>query len=235
MTNIDTYLSNAKKTQNLALDLVKNIGHDINCHIDVWALLSPVITTTTTTTSTPPVRPQPSPTTPSNVGPTFDECVQAMGGLHEYFTSEYSLNEQTAVFISAICSNMDETCEDHFGKFYASAAPCLHDSFFSEPRDLCERVFSSGVEINKREMSCEWCTYYMQAFAYLWTQPESLANGLSILHGECFCGKDGMEADYENCHEEVDKYYPICLTVAGEALQEYVVVEDICQDAFDVC
>ena len=81
-----------------------------------------------------------------------------------------------------------------------------------------------------RDWTCEECTMLMSQLADYMAQEETIAEGVSYLQGECFCGQAGHT---EDCPALVEAVLPLAFPVLAGALVEKTV--EHCQEIVSVC
>merc|ERR1712032_800441 len=128
--------------------------------------------------------------------PTCDECNAAAQGLLERLTSAESIEEQTGILISQVCPQAaDQTmCEEGFAMWWGDMAKCLYPAFIGAS-DACQRLGLCKVKSVLGDWTCDDCTAIMTRVADFMKEADTIAQGVGILQGECFCGTAGHTAD----------------------------------------
>merc|ERR1711934_471624 len=104
-------------------------------------------------------------------------------------------------------------------------ANCLYPAFIGAG-DACERLDLCKV----REWTCDDCTAVMTRVANFMKEADTIAQGVGILQGECFCGAAGHTAD---CPDLVAGLAEPAMMVLSAVLME--TTPELCQDIVGVC
>merc|ERR1739845_84570 len=128
--------------------------------------------------------------------PTCDECNAAAQGLLARLTSAESIEEQTGILISQVCPQAADAaaCEAGLSMWWADMANCLYPAFIGGG-DPCGQLGLCKVKSVLGDWTCDDCTDIMTRVAEFMKKDETIAQGISILQGECFCGAEGHTAD----------------------------------------
>merc|ERR1719264_2503073 len=161
------------------------------------------------------------------LAPTCDECNAAAAGLLERLTSAESIAEQTGILISQVCPQAADAaaCEAGLSMWWSDMAMCLYPAFIGAG-DACERLDLCKV----REWTCDDCTAVMTRVANFMKEADTIAQGVEILQGECFCGAAGHT---EECLDLVAGLAEPAMMVLSAVLME--TTPKLCQDIFAVC
>merc|ERR1739844_800709 len=163
----------------------------------------------------------------AGLAPTCDECNVAAAGLLERLTSAESIAEQTGILISQVCPQAADAaaCEAGLSMWWSVMAMCLYPAFIGAG-DACERLDLCKV----REWTCDDCTSVMTRVANFMKEADTIAQGVGILQGECFCGAAGHTAD---CPDLVAGLAEPAMMVLSAVLME--TTPELCQDIVGVC
>merc|ERR550519_1758687 len=104
-------------------------------------------------------------------------------------------------------------------------ASCIFNHFLVES-DACGLAGLCYV----RDWTCDECSMLMSQLAAFMTEEETIAEGVSYLQGECFCGQEGHT---ESCPDLVSGVVPLAMPVLAAALTEKTV--EHCQEIVNVC
>merc|ERR1712172_303438 len=168
----------------------------------------------------------------SGFAPSCEECNAAAGGLLARLTSAESIEEQTGILISQVCPQAADAtaCEEGLATWWSDMANCLYPAFIGAG-DACERLGlrkkSSGL---LGEWTCDDCTAVMTRVAEFMKEPDTIAQGVKVLTGECFCGAAGHTAE---CPNLVNGLAAPCMEVLSAVLME--TTPELCQDIVGVC
>merc|ERR1712172_227975 len=80
------------------------------------------------------------------------------------------------------------------------------------------------------EWTCDDCTAVMTGVAEFMKEPDTIAQGVEVLTGECFCGAAGHTAE---CPNLVNGLAAPCMEVLSAVLME--TPPELCQDIVGVC
>merc|ERR1712037_880764 len=163
----------------------------------------------------------------SGFAPSCDECNAAAAGLLARLTSAESIAEQTGILISQVCPQAADAgaCEEALAAYWGDMANCLYPAFIGAG-DACERPDLCKV----REWTCDDCTAVMTRVANFMKEADTIAQGVGILQGECFCGAAGHTAD---CPDLVAGLAEPAMMVLSAVLME--TTPELCQDIVGVC
>merc|ERR1711910_24736 len=163
--------------------------------------------------------------------PTCDECNQAAQGLLERLTSAESIEEQTGILISQVCPQApDQTmCEEGLAMWWGDMAKCLYPAFIGAS-DACQRLGLCKVKSVLGDWTCDDCTAIMTRVSDFMVEPDTIAEGITILTGECFCGAEGHT---DQCPDLVNSLAAPAMQVLSTVLME--TTPELCQDILGVC
>merc|ERR1719346_90663 len=116
-------------------------------------------------------------------------------------------------------------CEGILDMWYADMATCIFNHFIIDG-DACSLAGLCYV----RDWTCDECSMLMSGLADFMLQEETIAEGVSYLQGECFCGAEGHT---ESCPGLVEAVVPLAMPVLAAALTEKTV--EHCQEIVGVC
>merc|ERR1711963_504370 len=155
---------------------------------------------------------------------TCDECQAAVGDLVTRLLGEESLAEQIAILKLVVCPQLpaEIDCETVLDTWYADMAGCIYNHFMLE-QDVCALLGLCSQRGLVRDWTCEECTDFL-------SRDDTIAEGVTYLQGECFCGQDGHTDD---CPNLVQTVLPVALPVLAAALNEQAV--ELCQEVVGVC
>merc|ERR1712165_656212 len=124
--------------------------------------------------------------------PTCDERNVAAAGLLARLTSAESIEEQTGILISQVCPQAADAaaCEAVCAAYWGDMANCLYPAFIGAG-DACERLGLCKVKSVLGDWTCDDCTAIMTRVADFMKEADTIAQGVGILQGECFCGAAG--------------------------------------------
>merc|ERR1711990_413035 len=122
--------------------------------------------------------------------PSCEECNQAAAGLLTRLTSAESIEEQKLFIIENLCPGAASLvdCKAFFDS-WGDIANCLYPAFIGAS-DTCERLGLCKV----KSVLGDW-TAIMTRVADFMKEADTIAQGVAILQGECFCGAAGHTAD----------------------------------------
>merc|ERR1711936_868401 len=167
----------------------------------------------------------------ATLAPTCDECNAAAAGLLERLTSEESINEQMGILISQVCPQAADAaaCEAGLTMWWSDMANCLYPAFIGGG-DPCGQLGLCKVKSALGDWTCDDCTDIMTRVAEFMKDPETIAQGIAVLEGECFCGAEGHTAD---CPALVESLAAPVMQVLSAVLME--TTPELCQDIVGVC
>merc|ERR1712130_124421 len=121
--------------------------------------------------------------------PSCDECNAAAAGLLERLTSPESIAEQMAILISQVCPQAAgaAACEEGLTMWWSDMAMCLYPAFIGGG-DPCTELVLCKVKSVLGDWTCDDCTDIMTRVAEFMKKDETIAQGITVLEGECFCG-----------------------------------------------
>merc|ERR1711993_201192 len=163
--------------------------------------------------------------------PTCDECNAAAAGLLARLTSADSIAEQTGILISQVCPQAADAaaCEAGLSQWWGDMAMCLYPAFIGAG-DACEQLGLCKVKSVLGDWTCDDCTDIMTRVANFMKDPETIAQGVAVLTGECFCGAEGHTAERPDL---VNSLAAPCMEVLSAVLME--TTPELCQDIVGVC
>merc|ERR1711992_241025 len=163
--------------------------------------------------------------------PTCDECNAAAQGLLERLTSAESIAEQTGILISQVCPQAADAaaCEAALAAYWGDMANCLYPAFIGAG-DACERLGLCKVKSVLGDWTCDDCTAIMTRVADFMKEADTIAQGVAILQGECFCGAAGHTPE---CPGLVAGLAEPAMMVLSAVLME--TTPELCQDIVGVC
>merc|ERR1739846_155201 len=143
--------------------------------------------------------------------PSCEECNAAAAGLLARLTSAESIEEQTGILISQVCPQAADAaaCETALAAYWGDMANCLYPAFIG---------------------AGDACTAIMTRVADFMKEADTIAQGVEILQGECFCGTAGHTAD---CPDLVAGLADPAMMVLSAVLME--TTPELCQDIVGVC
>merc|ERR1711955_42544 len=168
---------------------------------------------------------------PCRLGSTCDECNAAAAGLLERLTSPESIAEQMAILISQVCPQAADAaaCEEGLTMWWSDMAMCLYPAFI--PGDNpCGLLGLCKVKSVLGDWTCDDCTDIMTRVAEFMKKDETIAQGITVLEGECFCGAEGHTAA---CPALVESLAAPVMQVLSAVLME--TTPELCQDIVGVC
>merc|ERR1712126_675782 len=129
---------------------------------------------------------------------TCDECQTAASDLVDRLLSEESIAEQIAILKLVVCPQLpaDIDCEGTLDMWYADMAGCIYNHFMLEQDvcallGLCTKSQGARMSALPKDWTCEECTDILARTADYMSREETIAEGVTYLQGECFCGQDG--------------------------------------------
>merc|ERR1712038_2140000 len=163
--------------------------------------------------------------------PTCDECNVAAAGLLARLTSAESIEEQTGILISQVCPQAADAaaCEAGLSMWWSDMANCLYPAFIGAG-DACERLGLCKVKSVLGDWTCDDCTAIMTRVAEFMKEADTIAQGVGILQGECFCGAAGHTPE---CPDLVAGLAEPAMMVLSAVLME--TTPELCQDIVGVC
>merc|ERR1711993_137875 len=163
--------------------------------------------------------------------PSCDECNAAAQGLLARLTSPESIAEQTGILISQVCPQAAEPAarEAAFVQWWGDMANCLYPAFIGAG-DACERLGLCKVKSVLGDWTCDDCTAIMTRVADFMKEADTIAQGVGILQGECFCGAAGHTPE---CPDLVAGPAEPAMMVLSAVLME--TTPELCQDIVGVC
>merc|ERR1711935_187948 len=102
--------------------------------------------------------------------------------------------------------------------FVAETSPCVTLGYCTKSSDL------------GKEWNCEECTDILARTSAYLQEEETVAAGVEVLQGECFCGAEGHTAD---CADIIGTVLPLAMPILGSVLVEQTT--ELCQDLLGVC
>merc|ERR1719232_231807 len=162
---------------------------------------------------------------------TCDECQAASADLVDRLLGEESLAEQIAILKLVVCPQLpaEVDCEGVLDMWFADMASCIYNHFILE-QDVCALLGLCSQRGLVRDWTCEECTDILARTADYMSREETIAEGVTYLQGECFCGQDGHTDD---CPNLVQTVLPLALPVLAAALNEQAA--ELCQEVVGVC
>merc|ERR1712227_17821 len=163
--------------------------------------------------------------------PSCDECNAAAAGLLARLTSPESIEEQTGILISQVCPQAADAaaCEAGLSMWWPDMANCLYPAFIGAG-DACQQLGLCKVRSVLGDWTCDDCTDIMTRVAEFMKKQETIAQGIAILQGECFCGAEGHTAD---CPDLAASLADPAMQVLSAVLME--TTPELCQDIVGVC
>merc|ERR1719495_354033 len=163
---------------------------------------------------------------------TCEECTSATADLIERLLSEDSIAEQIAIVGAVVCPATEDPagCEAYLAAWWEDAADCLFNFIAaSNPcasLGVCARAPGAPV----RSWTCEECEDILGRLAAYLESEETVAAGVELLQGDCFCGAEGHTAD---CPDIIGSLVPKAMPVLASVLTEQTT--ELCQDIAGVC
>merc|ERR1711997_247868 len=163
--------------------------------------------------------------------PSCEECNAAAQGLLERLTSAEPIAEQTGILISQVCPQAADAaaCEAGLSMWWSDMANCLYPAFIGAG-DACERLGLCKVKSVLGDWTCDDCTAIMTRVADFMKEADTIAQGVGILQGECFCGAAGHTPE---CPDLVAGLAEPAMMVLSAVLME--TTPELCQDIVGVC
>merc|ERR1712088_100640 len=163
--------------------------------------------------------------------PSCEECNAAAAGLLARLPSADSIEEQTGILISQVCPQAADAaaCEAGLSMWWSEMANCLYPAFIGAG-DACERLGLCKVKSVLGDRTCDDCTAIMTRVADFMKEADTIAQGVGILQGECFCGAAGHPPD---CPDLVAGLAEPAMMVLSAVLME--TTPELCQDIVGVC
>merc|ERR1712055_175864 len=161
--------------------------------------------------------------------PTCDECKTAIADLHAHLLSEESMAEQIAILIAAGCPTQPDPaqCEADVAKYWPGIATATYGFFFTE-KEPCGEM---GLNVCKREWTCDDCTGALTLLAGIMTQEEYVQEAITFLQGPGYCGDGGEHM--ENCEEAIATNLGMALEILSQSIVAQAV--EHCQEILGVC
>merc|ERR1711936_176533 len=154
-------------------------------------------------------------------------------GLRPRLTSEASIEEQKGILIGSVCPMADDpaACEEALGTYWGDMANCLFPAFIGAS-DACEQLglCRRSPRTLLGDWTCDDCTSIMTRVADFMVDPTTIAEGVGILQGECFCANGSHT---EECPGLVEGLAAPAMMVLSEVLKE--TTPELCQDIVGVC
>jgi hypothetical protein len=124
-----------------------------------------------------------------------------------------------------------DACMAAIDGYFGDMASCIYNHFVLEG-DVCSRLglCKKASIFTPRDWTCEECTDVLARTAAYMSDPETIAQGVEYLQGDCFCGADGHTAD---CAGLVSSVVPIAMPVLAGVLVDQTV--ELCQEVVGVC
>ena len=179
-----------------------------------------------------------------------DECQTAAAKLADHLLSEHSIEEQMQILKEVVCPQVhslatrskskylhlqlpaDVDCEGILDMWFADMASCIYNHFILE-QDVCSLLgICSKFRSIVGEWTCEECADILARTAEYMAREETIAEGVSYLQGECFCGQPGHS---DQCQDLVATVIPMAMPVLAGALTDADEVSHLCQDIAGVC
>merc|ERR1711909_42317 len=165
---------------------------------------------------------------------TCDECNKAAADLVARLLSEESLAEQVQILAATVCPQSPDpaACEEAVAQYWGQIAACLYPNFLGD--DACVTL---GVCTKRtyrptpKDWTCEECTDIMGRLAVFMADPATIAEGVTIVQGECFC----MNGDDhgEDCAADAEMFLQQAMPVLAQVLMD--TTPELCQDIAGVC
>ncbi|CAN0555293.1 unnamed protein product, partial [Ectocarpus sp. 8 AP-2014] len=158
---------------------------------------------------------------------TCDECQAGAAGLVDHLLSDASLAEQGEILKAIVCPQLEDAdaCMGAIDMWFGDMASCIYNHFVLEG-DVCSRLglCKKASIFTPRDWTCEECTDVLARTAAYMADPETIAEGVVYLQGDCFCGADGHSAD---CGDLVSSVVPLAMPVLAGVLVDQTV--ELCQ------
>merc|ERR1719435_536151 len=122
-------------------------------------------------------------------------------------------------------------CEEALGTYWGDMANCLFPAFIGAS-DACEQLglCRRSPRTLLGDWTCDDCTSIMTRVADFMVDPATIAEGVGILQGECFCANGSHT---EECPGLVEGLAAPAMMVLSEVLKE--TTPELCQDIVGVC
>ena len=116
--------------------------------------------------------------------------------------------------------------------YFADMASCIYNHFILE-QDVCGLLglcYKNNVKTLTGDWTCDECTDILARTGDYMSREETIAEGVTYLQGECFCGQPGHT---EDCADLVATVLPMAMPVLASALNDQSV--ELCQEVVGVC
>merc|ERR1712112_374870 len=109
--------------------------------------------------------------------PTCDECKSAIDAFHNHLLTEESMAEAIAILIAAGCPTQPDPaqCEADVAKYWPGIATATYGFFFTQ-KEPCGEM---GLNVCKREWTCDDCTGALALLAGIMTQEEYVQEAIT--------------------------------------------------------
>merc|ERR1712036_111227 len=147
------------------------------------------------------------------------------------YTESHSSRNEGSVHRRQPCPQAADAaaCEEGLTMWWSDMAMCLYPAFIGGG-DPCGQLGLCKVKSVLGDWTCDDCTDIMTRVSEFMKKEETIAQGIAILQGECFCGAEGHTA---NCPALVEGLAAPVMQVLAAVLME--TTPELCQDIVGVC
>merc|ERR1712080_754792 len=164
---------------------------------------------------------------------TCEDCKAASAGLVDHLTSAESLQEQELILIQTLCPATPDpkACEEGITQWWKDIAGCLYPHFIGDDACIKLGLCTKNTLVSQlKDWTCEECTAIMGKVSAFMVEEATVAEAVSWLQGECFCGKPGHSPD---CGDLVSQLLPGAMKILAAVLGKTTV--HLCQEVVGVC
>ena len=141
---------------------------------------------------------------------------------------------QGEILKAVVCPQLpaDVDCEGILDQWFPDMASCIYNHFVLEA-DVCSKLGlckKMSVLSAVRDWTCEECSDILLRTSGYMSDPATIAEGVTYLQGDCFCGQAGHS---DECPALVETVLPLAMPVLAQALVEQTV--ELCQEVIGVC
>merc|ERR1712080_17389 len=147
------------------------------------------------------------------------------------YTESHSSRNEGSVHRRQLCPQAADAaaCEEGLTMWWSDMAMCLYPAFIGGG-DPCGQLGLFKVKSALGDWTCDDCTDIMTRVSEFMKKDETIAQGIAILQGECFCGAEGHTDD---CPALVEGLAAPVMQVLAAVLME--TTPELCQDIVGVC
>merc|ERR1711970_306706 len=164
---------------------------------------------------------------------TCEECQQGTVDLVTRLTSDESIAEQIAIMEATVCPSLppELNCAENLEMWWGDAATCIYQHI-AEADPCVDLGYCSKRRLlsQVRDWTCEECNAILERVSGFLQDDATIADSISYLQGECFCGQEGHT---DSCPSLVETLLPLAMPVLGAALMEQAT--ELCQEIAGVC